>query len=45
VKDYQIVKSVVEKIIPIPKIVERIKEVRVNVEKLIEKMVEIPKVV
>jgi hypothetical protein len=35
----------VEKIIEIPKIVERIKEVRVPVDKIIEKLVEVPKVV
>lgn len=34
-----------EKIIEIPKIVERIKEVRVPVDKIIEKLVEVPKVV
>jgi hypothetical protein len=36
---------IVEKIIEIPKIVERIKEVRVPVDKIIEKLVEVPKVV
>jgi hypothetical protein len=35
----------VEKVIEVPRTVERIKEVKVKVEKIVEKIVEVPKVV
>jgi hypothetical protein len=34
-----------EKIVPVHRTVERIKEERVHIDKIIEKMVEVPKVV
>lgn len=39
------IKLIVEKIIEVPKTIERIKEVRVNIEKIVNKVVEVPKVV
>jgi len=39
IKDIQIVKVAVEKVVEVPRTVERIKEVKVKVEKIVEKMV------
>lgn len=44
-KDVRIVNCMVEKIVEIPRTVERIKEVKVRVEKIVEKLVEVPRVI
>ena len=44
-KDVQIVNCYVEKIVEIPRTVERFKEVRVKFDKIVEKLVEVPRVI